>query len=99
MHWIQGHGAVVVMVPTFGHDADVHVDAELYDESAHGIEFVPGTHLAGLCAPDAATMVKSLHHQAVDRLGGDLVLTARSAGDGVVEAVRGTSSLQVSGLQ
>ncbi|MEO8124142.1 MAG: gamma-glutamyl-gamma-aminobutyrate hydrolase family protein, partial [Burkholderiales bacterium] len=43
--------------------------------------------------------VNSIHHQAVDRLGSDLVVEARSEEDGIVEAIRATGSLYVAGVQ
>ncbi len=55
------------------------------------IELTPGSRLAGLLSgPEAATEVPGVvgahsHHQAVDRLGRELVVVGRSA-DGVVEA-------------
>lgn len=52
--------------------------------TSHEVRVEPGSTLDGLYGP--ATTVNSLHHQGVDRLGGDLVVTAR-APDGVVEAV------------
>lgn len=50
----------------------------------HEVRVEPGSTLDGLHGP--ATVVNSLHHQGVDRLGADLVVTAR-APDGVIEAV------------
>lgn len=50
----------------------------------HDVVVEPGTVLHGLLGP--AATVNSLHHQAVDRPGADLVVTAR-AGDGVVEGI------------
>lgn len=50
----------------------------------HDVLLDPGSTLAELHGP--ATTVISLHHQGVDRLGRDLVITAR-APDGVVEGI------------
>jgi putative glutamine amidotransferase len=50
----------------------------------HEVLIEPGSTLDGLYG--AATCVNSLHHQSVDRLGRDLVVTARAL-DGVVEGV------------
>lgn len=50
----------------------------------HPVDLTPGSALARLHGP--TTIVNSLHHQSVDRLGRDLVATAH-AGDGVVEGV------------
>lgn len=50
----------------------------------HDVLIEPGSVLHGLHGPVAG--VNSLHHQGVDRLGADLVVTAR-APDGVVEGL------------
>ena len=42
--------------------------------------------------------VNSIHHQCVDRLGDDLLISARSS-DGVVEAIETTSSWEAVGVQ
>lgn len=49
------------------------------------IEVAPGTRLASLVG-EGTLMVRSGHHQAVDRLGAGLVAAARAT-DGVIEAV------------
>lgn len=59
-------------------------------QGAHGVfaampvSVEPGTALAGL--HDAERDVPVYHHQAIDRLGESLVVTARSA-DGIIEAI------------
>ncbi len=76
-----------------------HVDAELYDRLQHEIVFEPGSKLAQIYPGVARASVNSIHHQAVDRLGADLQIEARSAEDGVVEAIRARGSLFVAGVQ
>jgi putative glutamine amidotransferase len=53
----------------------------------HDVAVEPGTRLSEVAgeAP-VLTRCTSIHHQAVDRLGRDLVVTGRSP-DGVVEAI------------
>ncbi|MEU6995918.1 gamma-glutamyl-gamma-aminobutyrate hydrolase family protein [Streptomyces sp. NPDC046465] len=51
----------------------------------HAVEPVPGTLYESI-VPDAATEVPTYHHQAVDRIGRDLVPSAYAA-DGTVEAL------------
>ncbi|GAA2373298.1 gamma-glutamyl-gamma-aminobutyrate hydrolase family protein [Streptomyces cuspidosporus] len=51
----------------------------------HEVKPVPGTLLARI-TPDAVS-VPTYHHQAVDRLGEGLVVSAHAAEDGTVEAV------------
>ncbi len=92
-------GSLYQDLPSQRPDARTHVDAAMYDELLHGIEFVPGSRLSVLYGPDCVPVVNSIHHQAIDRLGGDLVVEARSLEDGVVEAIRGIGSLAVSGVQ
>jgi putative glutamine amidotransferase len=76
-----------------------HVDAELYDQHNHHVLFEPGSRLAQLYAGHEGGLVTSIHHQAVDRLGGDLQIEARSVEDGLVEAIRARGSIFVAGVQ
>ncbi|MFI9646971.1 gamma-glutamyl-gamma-aminobutyrate hydrolase family protein [Streptomyces sp. NPDC052040] len=62
----------------------------------HPVEPVPGTLYAAL-APEAVS-VPTYHHQAVDRLGQGLVVSAR-AGDGTIEAVERPGPDWVVGVQ
>lgn len=80
-------------------DAGRHVDAVLYDEHSHAVTFVPGSRLAKLYEPQTGGIVNSIHHQGVDRLGGDLLVEARSPEDGITEAIRATGSRYVMGIQ
>jgi len=80
-------------------EAKAHVDAELYDQHHHDIAFEPGSRLGELYTGHAGGRVTSIHHQAVDRLGGDLVVEARATEDGMVEAIRATGSCFVAGVQ
>jgi gamma-glutamyl-gamma-aminobutyrate hydrolase PuuD len=52
----------------------------------HDVAATAGSRLAAALGPDPVFAVPAYHHQAVDRLGEGLVVSARSA-DGVVEAL------------
>ena len=52
---------------------------------AHAVKITPSTRLAEICGAETVTGA-SHHHQAVDRLGRELVVSAR-ADDGVIEAL------------
>ncbi|MHC1561478.1 gamma-glutamyl-gamma-aminobutyrate hydrolase family protein [Actinomycetospora sp. C-140] len=67
----------------WGGSLHVHL-AEHAHTRRHEVAIEPGTVLAGLYGVTAS--VNSVHHQAVDRLGAGLTVTAR-APDGVVEGV------------
>jgi len=54
--------------------------------AAHQILVEPGTRLAAILGAGAHA-VNSRHHQAVDRVGAGLRVTARSTPDGVIEAL------------
>jgi putative glutamine amidotransferase len=54
-------------------------------EPAHTVTIEPGTALAAIVA-ESELPVNSRHHQAVDRVGEGLIVSARAA-DGIVEAV------------
>jgi putative glutamine amidotransferase len=76
-----------------------HVDAGLYDQLEHEVTLEAGSSLAKLYPGMERLRVTSIHHQAVDRLGRDLVIEARSTLDGVVEAIRWTGAGYARGFQ
>ncbi len=76
-----------------------HVDVDLYDRLSHEIRFEPDSLLSQLYQPLESGRVNSIHHQAVDRLGGDLVVDARSSADAIVEAIRWRGSGYALGVQ
>jgi putative glutamine amidotransferase len=80
-------------------DARLHVDAALYDQHRHAVRFEPQSRLAELYLGCERGLVTSIHHQAVDRVGGDLEVEAHSLDDGLVEAIRARGSAFVVGVQ
>jgi putative glutamine amidotransferase len=68
-------------------------------ENAHPIQIVPRTRLAQIAGPELLTMVNSRHHQAVDRVGDGLLVSATDPEDGVVEAVELPGKRFVIGVQ
>jgi putative glutamine amidotransferase len=52
----------------------------------HDVALVAGTRLRSLLGQDTVS-VNSFHHQAIDRLGAGLRVSARCPGDGVIEGV------------
>ncbi len=80
-------------------NARQHVDAELYDQHHHDITIEPGTRLASIYEGVSTARVNSIHHQAIDRLGADVAVEARSREDGVIEAIRVRGSSFVAGVQ
>lgn len=66
-------------------DGIAHRQAEVARIATHLVVVDDGTRLASI-AGAGELAVNSFHHQAVDRLGRDLVATARST-DGLVEAI------------
>ncbi len=92
-------GTLMQDIATQRPQARIHVDAGLYDELEHELRFKAGSRLAALYSPAETARVNSIHHQAIDRLGGDLEAEAHSAEDGVVEAIRVRGPLFVVGVQ
>lgn len=92
-------GTLFQDIPTQHSSAREHVDALLYDQLNHEIRFEPGSRLGEVYAEAPGGLVTSIHHQAVDRLGADLAVEARSTEDGLVEAIRARGSGFVAGVQ
>jgi putative glutamine amidotransferase len=77
----------------------MHRDRELYDGNLHDVRIEPGSGLARLYPMQETARVNSLHHQAIRKLGRDLVVEARSSADDVIEAVRMKGRNYVFGTQ
>jgi len=92
-------GSLLQDIVTQRPNAHRHVDADLYDQHQHEIRFEPGSRLAAIYPGLEGGRVNSIHHQAIDRLGSDLLVEARSLEDGVVEAIRARGSAFVAGVQ
>jgi putative glutamine amidotransferase len=67
-------------------------------QAAHEIRIEPETLLASI-AGTGAWRVNSRHHQAIDRLGESLRISARGAGDSVIEAIERPDKRFVLGVQ
>ena len=76
-----------------------HQDHAVYEENFHDIAIEPGTRLADLYPGVTTAKVNTIHHQAVSRLGSELVIEARATDDGVIEAIRWTGPGYVVGVQ
>lgn len=70
-----------------------HYVREAWDRPVHEVEVEPGSRLERVFA-DGRTNVNSVHHQAIDRLGAGLRVTARAA-DGVIEGIEDEDGLAV----
>lgn len=92
-------GSLLQDISTQRPEARHHVDADLYDQNLHEIEIEPGSRLAEIYAGFTRARVNSIHHQAIDRLGSDVMVEARSTEDGIVEAIRVRGSSFVAGVQ
>ena len=96
-------GTLYQDIETLREDAKLHVDKEAYDHHVHHVRFEAGSRLAAIYGngekEGEGGLVTSIHHQAVDRLGSDLVIEARSEEDGIVEAIRSRGSGFVVGVQ
>ncbi len=62
-----------------------HLPQTVHHNSIHGVQVAAGSRLHGIVGTTSIE-VSSYHHQAIDRLGAGLTVTATSA-DGVIEAV------------
>lgn len=70
-----------------------------YDQHAHDVRLEPGSGLARLYGELGPRRVVSIHHQAINRLGRDLEVEARSLDDGIVEAIRMKGASYVCAVQ
>lgn len=79
-------GSLLQDIPTLVPSAIAH-ETPHYDRHRHAVTLVPGGRLEQWNGRLPGRQVASIHHQAVKRLGRDLVVEA-TAPDGVIEALR-----------
>jgi len=77
--------------------AGIHGEPTSGDPVEHEVKLAPGSRLAVAAGADVVSS-SSHHHQAIDRLGADLVATGWT-GDGLVEAVELDGGAWVVGVQ
>ena len=74
-----------------------HDQTDIGGAPSHGVRLEPDSQLAKIFGANVIR-TNSYHHQAVERIGEDLRVTARSS-DGVVEGIEGTTDHYVLGVQ
>jgi putative glutamine amidotransferase len=67
-------------------------------QAVHGVRIEPGSKLAAILGTTEA-LVNSRHHQAADRIGTGLTVSARATEDAVVEAVEDSTRRFMIGVQ
>ncbi len=91
-------GTLIQHLPDVLHHDEHRRNIGTFDGNEHDVQLVPGS-LAAQAAGGEVTMTKSHHHQAIDELGEGLVVTGRSAGDDLAEAIELPDSGFVLGVQ
>lgn len=92
-------GTLYQDLPTEMGTGERHRNEALYDEVVHPVELTTGGWLRDLYAGTEIATVNSIHHQAVQKLGKDMVVEAVSPADGVIEAIRWQGSGFAIGVQ
>lgn len=92
-------GTLYQDLPTQVGEQTTHRDRAVYEGNYHDVRIEPASGLARLYPERQSACVNSLHHQAVRKLGRDLVVEARSSADEVIEAVRLRGRSYVLGVQ
>ena len=91
-------GTLYQDIPTQVVSATNHRCEQAYENKFHGLNIVPNTKLAQLLGATTGT-INTIHHQAVNKLGNNLVVEAFAEDGKIIEAVRGTGASYVFGMQ
>jgi putative glutamine amidotransferase len=92
-------GTLFQDIPTQLQGARNHRNWDIYDQNFHTVNLTPGSAMAKLYPGVEHAKVNSIHHQAINKLGRDLQVEARSDTDGIVEAVRLKADHYVAAVQ
>ena len=90
-------GSLYQDLPTLRESGIAHETGE-YDRHTHHIRFAEGGQFKRWLGGVDGGLVNSIHHQAVHRLGRDLVVEAETD-DGLIEGIRGTGHDFLCGVQ
>lgn len=82
------NGTLYQDIPQLIPKAVKHRDNDLYDELTHDIEFSENSVLEKIHKGQTIKIVNSVHHQAVKKLGQNLIVEAVSPDDQIIEAIR-----------
>lgn len=93
---VQG-GTLIQHIPDVVKSDINHEQPKPKDIPTHWVKIEQGTILSDLSEP-SQVMVNSTHHQAIDKLGTDLVVSAY-ANDGVIEAIESLKHTFVVGVE
>lgn len=91
-------GTLIQHLPDVLNHDDHRRNLGTFEGNEHDVELVAGS-LAAQAAGSEVTMTKSHHHQAIDALGDGLVVSGRSTGDGLAEAIELPEAGFVLGVQ
>lgn len=83
---VAAGGSLIQDLPSQVPVALAHAVTDTLTTLAHGLEVLPGTHLARAVSSGLPTLVNSRHHQAAKVLGHGLAVSAYAT-DGIVEAI------------
>ena len=76
-----------------------HRARDAYERNFHDVTIAPEGGLARLYPDTRSARVNSIHHQAIRKLGRNLVVEARSSSDDIIEAIRWSGKGYVLGVQ
>lgn len=96
-------GTLIKHIPNYMEDIGQttminHEQPSPKDVVSHNIKINADTKLAKMADNNLRTMVNSTHHQAVNKLGSNLIISAK-AEDGIIEAIESTKHKFVIGVQ
>lgn len=97
---VAAGGTLHQHVPDLFDGSEEHrrVPGSLDVHNAHDVDLEPGS-LAEVAAGGERASTRSHHHQAVDRVGDGLVVTARHTDDGLIEAIESPALRYCLGVQ
>ena len=93
---VQQGGTLIQHLPTTARHRQRTEDR---GQPVHEVEIVPGTVLAEIAGGALSWGVNSRHHQAIDKLGEGLRISARDPEDGTIEAIERPDKHFVIGVQ